>query len=443
MKKYMVIYFLISISNLYCQWEFVGLDSLMVRQMQIFGDTIWAGTADLYYGSQITGLYRSTDKGKNWAQVDTSLGNGDITALSFHPYNHNIIHIVKGTLSYTIGGYYHRSEDGGKTWTKISIGEYGYGIKWLNISPFNYNKIYSVDAINEDVFKSTNGGNDWNLIGSFPASSHGRFVAFNFSLAKDSVLYAYDDVQFFQAFYKSTDDGYSWHYVGTPPLGITPEISTDNELECKVYMESYFITDNCGLSWKRVDSSATPASSYLSLYIDKADSKLYLMKTDGIYVSDKQTINWQKLSGSESLPLQRDYQPEDIGRLKNIFLVGKTMYVGTTSGIYKKTDITNVKDGNTFENISYSLSQNYPNPFNPTTKIKYTIPQSSFVSVKIYDLLGREVTTLVNKEQSAGNYEVNFDGSKLSSGIYIYTIRVYSPGRAGNFVDNKKMALVK
>ncbi|MBI1937533.1 MAG: T9SS type A sorting domain-containing protein [Ignavibacteriales bacterium] len=67
----------------------------------------------------------------------------------------------------------------------------------------------------------------------------------------------------------------------------------------------------------------------------------------------------------------------------------------------------------------------------------------SNVTVKIYDLLGKEIAALVNKEQSAGNYEVEFDGSKLSSGIYIYTIRVYSQGRAGNFVDNKKMTLIK
>ncbi|MBI1937532.1 MAG: T9SS type A sorting domain-containing protein [Ignavibacteriales bacterium] len=177
------------------------------------------------------------------------------------------------------------------------------------------------------------------------------------------------------------------------------------------------------------------------------------MKTDGIYVSDKQTINWQKLSGTESLPLQGGYgyQSSDTGRLKNIFVMGKTMYVGTLFGIYKKADITDVKDGNTFENISYSLSQNYPNPFNPTTTIKYTIPtvetgyipSLQHVTLKIYDILGREVAALVNKEQSAGNYEVEFDGSKLSSGIYIYTIRVYSLGRAGNFVDNKKMALIK
>jgi ligand-binding sensor domain-containing protein len=92
---------------------------------------------------------------------------------------------------------------------------------------------------------------------------------------------------------------------------------------------------------------------------------------------------------------------------------------------------------------SYILLQNYPNPFNPSTTIKYSIPVDPAsagrptVSLKVYDLLGREIATLVNGEKSPGNYEVNFDGTGLTSGIYFYTIR------AGNFVLSKKMLLLK
>jgi hypothetical protein len=85
----------------------------------------------------------------------------------------------------------------------------------------------------------------------------------------------------------------------------------------------------------------------------------------------------------------------------------------------------------------YNLAQNYPNPFNPSTQISYSIPNSEFVSLKIYDVLGREVTTLVNGVQSASNYSVNFDAGKLSSGIYFYTLK------AGNFVETKKMLLLR
>lgn len=85
----------------------------------------------------------------------------------------------------------------------------------------------------------------------------------------------------------------------------------------------------------------------------------------------------------------------------------------------------------------YSLSQNYPNPFNPTTSIRYSIPELSFVNIKIFDVLGSEIETLVNEEKSIGNYEVNFDASKLATGIYFYRIK------AGQFVETKKMVLIK
>ncbi len=93
----------------------------------------------------------------------------------------------------------------------------------------------------------------------------------------------------------------------------------------------------------------------------------------------------------------------------------------------------------------FTLEQNYPNPFNPTTTINYSIPvearrgvlQSLPVTLRVYDILGREVATLVNKQQSAGNYSVKFDASQLTSGIYLYKLQ------SGSFVKNKKMLLVK
>jgi len=87
--------------------------------------------------------------------------------------------------------------------------------------------------------------------------------------------------------------------------------------------------------------------------------------------------------------------------------------------------------------VEYSLLQNYPNPFNPSTKIEFKIPASGLVTLKVYDLLGREVTTLISEELQPGNYAVNFDAVSLSSGIYFYTLT------AGDFVSTKKMILLK
>ncbi|MBT8377904.1 MAG: T9SS type A sorting domain-containing protein [Ignavibacteria bacterium] len=86
---------------------------------------------------------------------------------------------------------------------------------------------------------------------------------------------------------------------------------------------------------------------------------------------------------------------------------------------------------------SFSISQNYPNPFNPTSKIKYQIPELSFVTLKVYDVLGNEVATLVNEEKPTGTNEVEFNAEGLPSGIYFYQLK------AGSFSETKKMILLK
>jgi hypothetical protein len=99
--------------------------------------------------------------------------------------------------------------------------------------------------------------------------------------------------------------------------------------------------------------------------------------------------------------------------------------------------ITNVED-EYYDIISdYKLMQNYPNPFNPATKITFYIPSDSHVFIKVFDILGKEIATLVNDNLSAGKHEIDFNASKLSSGIYFYTLN------AGSFVSSKKMVLIK
>jgi hypothetical protein len=107
----------------------------------------------------------------------------------------------------------------------------------------------------------------------------------------------------------------------------------------------------------------------------------------------------------------------------------KTNYVNTPAEFHKQPQVEIP--------CEYYLSQNYPNPFNPLTKITYSIKEAGLVKLRVYDILGSEVATLVNEEKLAGSYEVNFDGSKLSSGVYFYQLK------ADNFINSKKMLLLK
>ena len=110
----------------------------------------------------------------------------------------------------------------------------------------------------------------------------------------------------------------------------------------------------------------------------------------------------------------------------------------TQSYTYQISSVTDVKQ-NENKNVSYYLGQNYPNPFNPSTIITYEIPKARLVQLKIYDMLGREIETLVNKEQPAGKYSVQMSAisGKLSSGVYLYRLQ------AGSYFETKKMILIK
>ena len=85
----------------------------------------------------------------------------------------------------------------------------------------------------------------------------------------------------------------------------------------------------------------------------------------------------------------------------------------------------------------FKLEQNYPNPFNPSTSIKYQVPELSFVTIKVYDVLGNDVATLVNEEKPVGNHQIEFNAANLPSGIYFYRLQ------AGDYIETKKMVLMK
>ena len=108
---------------------------------------------------------------------------------------------------------------------------------------------------------------------------------------------------------------------------------------------------------------------------------------------------------------------------------------GNTSAVINLTGIDEDLIGLTPE--TFQLYSNYPNPFNPSTKIRYAIAKTEYTTLKVYSILGQEITTLINEEKAPGIYEVNFDGLNLTSGTYLYKLQ------AGNYTETKKMILLK
>ncbi|MAT59345.1 MAG: hypothetical protein CMF23_15340 [Ignavibacteriae bacterium] len=145
-------------------------------------------------------------------------------------------------------------------------------------------------------------------------------------------------------------------------------------------------------------------------------------------------------SDYKGLLTQTSLWADEIGRLYEdtegyIYYVLKGCVIN--GKVYGDTNyVTSVEEDDVTE-MKYELYQNYPNPFNPTTNIEYSVPSTEYVSLKVFDILGREVAALVNEQKSAGNYKVNFNASNLSSGVYIYRLQV------NDFVTSKKMMLIK
>ena len=165
---------------------------------------------------------------------------------------------------------------------------------------------------------------------------------------------------------------------------------------------------------------------------------------------DHPTYGYSELWATNGLPngsfLVKDFYPGTGSGYASYFtFMGDTVYfqaeddvTGSELWILPLPDsgFTQVKT-EIFNPSYYILHQNYPNPFNPITTIKYEVPELSYVAIKVYDVLGKEMASLVKEEKPAGSYEVEFDASGLPSGVYFYKLQ------AGNFVETKKMVLMK
>jgi hypothetical protein len=147
----------------------------------------------------------------------------------------------------------------------------------------------------------------------------------------------------------------------------------------------------------------------------------YTLFTVPIYYSNGETPD----SCQISVTIANNSGPVSLG---SYFLMDDLLFQGTVTGIDKNSDEIP---------YNFALMQNYPNPFNPSTNLSFVIGNSSFISLKVYDILGNEVATLVNEEKPAGSYEISFDASNLAGGVYFYRLT------AGNYSDVKKMMVMK
>jgi hypothetical protein len=231
-------------------------------------------------------------------------------------------------------------------------------------------------------------------------------------------------------------------------------------------------------SWTYIAASSATSIAFgdvngdgwLDLAVGTARSPIVLFLADPLLVpvefgtftsevnGNKVILNWNTLTEKNNLGFAVERKPknsdnwEEIGFVKGYGTTSEPVYysysdIPSANGIYnyrlRQVDFDGTVSYSTLSvaeyinEISFGLSQNYPNPFNPSTIIEYIIPEDAFVDIKIYDLLGKEVKSVLSEEKSKGFYSIQINGSDLSSGIYFYKLK------AGNFVETKKMVLMR
>ena len=210
-------------------------------------------------------------------------------------------------------------------------------------------------------------------------------------------------------------DGYLfWKYSADAPVYGTAAISNDGQI--LIGDDSgklYNLNDNGGLLWYFKTNSPIEAP---------------------ILITDNDLVIYGKLNG-EVYTLKLN--PSGLAKIAVSNYEWPTFKGNNKRTGNKNSVLTGIINNNSNQVKEYKLAQNYPNPFNPSTIINYQVPVSGLVTIKIYDVLGREVSTLVNEEKNPGKYKVEFDGTNLASGLYFYRIT------SNNFTASKKMLLIK
>ncbi len=231
-----------------------------------------------------------------------------------------------------------------------------------------------------------------------------------------------------------------------------------NYIEPNIFYNIGYATSPNGLDWTNIPGPGTNGAVlslggsgkfdesgviFPSVIKENNEFKMWYTGSDNLdswrigYATSSDGINWTKVDGNGT-----NGACLDDGAVASVNKIGDTyhMWYSSEFGMCYATSIgTGVEDFNRGKiSTSFALAQNYPNPFNPTTRILYVLPSSEFVSLKVYDIIGREIQTLVSEVQIAGTYSINFNANDLTGGIYFYRLKI-----GDKFTETKKMILIK
>jgi photosystem II stability/assembly factor-like uncharacterized protein len=320
-------------------------------------------------------LYRSTDKGITWALVNHQFNNPNAPVLS--------LAVINGVLFAGVYDEVYRSIDNGNSWVFSST-----GMRRNHIWGFAQSQHYIFAATDSGLHRSSDKGITWSPI---PFSSGLWGVQAMDVLAAGSKVYV-GTMGTNGGIYISTDEGNSW------------SLANNGLRTTEVYW--HFRTIGSRIF-------ATGGSGQVALLYEESVSDL----------------------GTTWIPMWQDL---NVG-ISDIVSDSVNAFIATSKGVYRcpLSELTSVADPSKQVPTSFSLGQNYPNPFNPTTTIEYALPRRSHVTLTIFNILGQRVATLINNEIEAGFHHIQFDGSGLASGVYLYRLT------AGEFSETRRLIFLR
>jgi hypothetical protein len=381
----------------YAQWVRTnGRFDGRVYSLVVSGTNLFAG--------EDGGVFLSTDNGTSWRAVKTT-GYVDALVVS----DTNLFAGAYGGVSL--------STNNGASWTAVNTGLWNPIVLSLAVSGKNL----FAGTGGSGVFLSTNNGTSWTTVSTGLTNP----VVWSLAVSGTNLFAGTEDGVFL-----STDSATSWTAVNT---GLTKSTVyslavSGNNLFAGTWGGGVFLSADSGADWSAVNTGLTNRD--IAAFAVSGTTLFAGTDVGGVFLSTDNGRSWT---------------PVNTGLAKatvySLAVDRCNLFAGTAyAGVWRRPlseMITSAKHEECYLPLDFKLGQNYPNPFNPSTSISYQLATNGLVMLRVFDVLGREVETLVNERQSAGTHSVTFSAGNLPSGTYFYGLQ------AGNFCAAKKLLLLK
>ena len=420
MKLLITIIFIVLTKSAFTQdgWNNVTPAGNIPRLLSVYSideNNVWVTGVD---GTML----HTTDGGSNWESIQSNITVG-LGKVQF---------INPDTGWVASSKYIYRTTDGGESWVEQlylpSSDEVLYDIEFIVGLPGEPVWGFATGGL-QMTWRTDDSGETWELIRG--ACGDGNFNSCSFVNKNNGWFVGAPSATFPATIMYTTDGGNTFleqiNPVSEPLLKDVYFANDQRGLAVGVYGQTLYTSDG-GSNWEERPNGG---STWLEVFLTENGQAWSAGFSGKIAHSTDWGYTWQmQESGVNDLVWGIHFINDNEGWAVGQEANNTGFILHTTNG--GVTDVNETSIATQFE-----LYQNYPNPFNPTTTIRYQIPERSFVTLRVFDVLGNEVVSLLNEEKEAGSYESTFDAEGLSSGIYFYQMK------AGKYIETKKMIMMK